>query len=100
MKYLTIMPDYTGSCLWDNFAGNIALNSLQLSDDFINRLNAWHSAYKTIIPLDEAQRKAMFLEIDRLDQEGLLLTQELKRCLAEVVKIRYYSEGRGVFLGT
>ena len=75
MRYLTVMPDYTGSGIWDDFAGNIALDSLQLSNDFVGRLNSWHNSYKKIIPLSEEARATMYLEIEKLDQEGLLLVQ-------------------------
>jgi hypothetical protein len=98
MRYLTVMPDYTGSCIWDDFEGNLALDRLQLPNDFVDRLNSWHNLYKKIIPLSEEVRATMHLEIGRLDQEGLLLMQELKSCLAGDTKIRYYSEGKGMFL--
>lgn len=98
MKYLTIMPDYTGSCIWDECEGNIPLDTLKLPPVFLDRLNAWNNAYKKIIPLNEEKRKEMALEIERLDKEGLLIVENLKQLSSDPIKIRYFSEGKGIFI--
>ena len=57
MKYLIIMPDYTGSGIRDEFEGEISLNDLDLPIDFINEFTSWHNEYREIIPLDNEERK-------------------------------------------
>lgn len=89
------MPDYTGSCIRDDFEGQIDLNDLKLSNDFLVKLNTWHEAYKKIIPLNENERKKRNHEIEKLDEEGLRLRDELKLLILGGAKIKYFSEDKG-----
>ncbi len=100
MRYLTIMPDYTNSCINDDFEGPITLESLNLPKKFINKLTNWHDSYKEIIPLDENERQKKLFEIEELDKEGLELTKELKELIPGGAKIKYFSEGKLIYLPT
>ena len=98
MKYLTLIPNYTGSCIQDDFEGQINLESLNLPHDFIEKLNVWHDSYKAIIPLNEQERKKISREIENLDDEGLQLAKTLKQLISGETKIKYFSEGRLAYL--
>jgi len=93
MKYLTIMPDYTGSCIIDEIKGQIEVKELCLPQEFINELDLWHESYRRIIPLDMEQRSQRISEIDVLDKQGLKLSQTLSELIPNGAKVKYYSEG-------
>ncbi len=93
MKYLTIIPDYTGSCIKDDFTGQIEIEELGLPQDFIDEISSWHESYKIIIPLSDAQRLAQMEEIEKLDKKGLKLSQKLTKLLLGGAKVKYFSEG-------
>jgi hypothetical protein len=38
MKYIVLMPDYTGSCIRDEFEGEIAVESLNLPKETFNEM--------------------------------------------------------------
>lgn len=93
MKYLTIMPDYTGSCIKDDFSGEpIDLDSMELPEDFLEKILSWQSAYRKIIPLPEEERKKLFEEIENLDNQGINIARKLIKL--KNVKVRYFSEGK------
>ncbi len=58
MRYLVIMPDYTGSCIRDEFGDEIKLWNLGLPNDVINEICSWNASYAEIIPLSERERGA------------------------------------------
>ena len=94
MKYLIIMPDYTGSGIRDEFEGEISLNDLDLPIDFINEFTSWHNEYREIIPLDTEERKKRSAQIEKLDTQGIELTKKLTKFMPNGVKIKYFSEGK------
>jgi len=96
MKYLTIAPSYTQSCIRDDFNGPIELESLSLPKDFIEEINSWHLQYRMIIPLNEHQRKEQMKTIEILDKQGLKIAEKIKILLN--AKVRYFSEGKLKYL--
>ena len=94
MKYLTIIPDYTGSCLRDDFEGQIELEELGLPQEYISELSSWHEAYRQIIPLSDEERVARIQEIEKLDNKGLELAKRLEDLVLGGAKVKYYSEGK------
>lgn len=100
MRYLTIIPDYTGSCIVDDFEGPVSLESLGLPKNFIDKVMSWHNSYRAIIPLDENERREKIFEIEELDKQGLLLAKELQKLISGEAKIKYFSEGKLTYLPT
>ena len=94
MRYLTIMPDYTSSCLRDDFEGLIELEDLELPQEFISELSSWHDAYRQIIPLSDEERATRIQEIEQLDSKGLEIAKRLKDLVPGGAKVKYYSEGK------
>jgi hypothetical protein len=94
MRYLTLIPDYTQSCIKDDFNGIIEVEELELPQDFIAKILSWHLAYRKIIPLDAYQREILINEIEELDREGLKLAKELSKLLSGGAKVKYFSEGK------
>ncbi|HFD32745.1 MAG TPA: hypothetical protein ENJ28_08595 [Gammaproteobacteria bacterium] len=93
MRYLTVIPDYTGSCIKDDYAGLIEIDELQLPKDYIDEINSWHAAYRKIIPLCDEQRELQVAEINRLDEQGLKLSKKLSKLVPGGAKVKYFSEG-------
>lgn len=94
MRYLTVMPDYTSSCIKDDFGGQIDVDELDfLPQEYVSRLNNWHTMYRAIIPLSSYERAAVKEKIDKLDEEGLALSKELRDLVPGGAKVKYYSEG-------
>lgn len=98
MKYLIIMPDYTQSCIVDEFNGRIDLKKLNLPESLFQEFEDWHYRYRKIIPLSDEQRKKHKEEIEKLDNQGLKLGLKLKEFMSEEIKIKYFSEGTLKFL--
>jgi len=98
MKYLTLIPDYTGSCIQDDYNGRIELNELNLPQGLINEITDWHKSYRKIIPLSEEQRLGKIQEIERLDLQGLELAERISQMISGDAKVRYYSEGKCKYL--
>lgn len=98
MKYLTLIPDYTQSCVRDDFNGNVELEEFGLPQDFIMEIVSWHSAYRKIIPLDESQRNVLTNEIDKLDNQGLDFARRIAELVPGGAKVRYFSEGKLKYL--
>lgn len=94
MKYIVIIPDYMGSCIRDEFEGEIAVESLELPDDIINEINAWHNNYRKIIPLSTKERGQRKEEIEKLDAQGLELAKCLETLIPGGAKVKYFSEGK------
>lgn len=99
MRYLTIAADYSVSCLKDDFTGPLEPDDLKLPAALAAALSRWNERYKSIIPLDMDQRtKPDTAElIDRLDQEGQELANQVREAVGEA-KVRYYSEGHLKYL--
>jgi hypothetical protein len=98
MRYITIAPDYTGSCIRDDFNGQLDLTDLDLPEDFIKEISMWHELYKEIIPLSEEQREDREKDINVLDFQGLRLAEKLKELMSRDIKVRYFSEGKLTYL--
>lgn len=98
MRYLTIMPDYTGSCIRDDFAGEVDLLGLGLPSEYVEKVNSWHITYREIIPLDEAERAALSEKIKDLDYKGIELAKKLMELIGGDAKVRYFSEGLLTFI--
>ena len=93
MKYLIVAPEYTGSCIHDEFVGDINIEDLNLAPALIEEFTEWNEEYKKIIPLEEEERKKMAHEIERLDKKGV----ELSKTLVSIpggAKVKYFSEGK------
>ena len=56
MQYLTLSPDYTGSCLKEDDGDYIEIDELSLPAEIKEKINDWHNDYRKIIPLDEEER--------------------------------------------
>jgi len=93
MKYLTLIPDYTSSCLKEDSIGYINIEDLGLPQSFTDRLLKWHESYRKIIPLGEDQRSKERETIMELDKEGLLLAKEMANLITGGAKVKYFSEG-------
>lgn len=92
MKYLTVMSDYTGSCLYDDFIGQIEFDELGLPQEYISMLYSWNESYRRIIPLSENERFELNEEIEQLDREGIELARKLIYLVPGGAKVKYYSE--------
>jgi hypothetical protein len=94
MKYLTLAADYTQSPLRDDFVGPVVPEEIGVPWELGDRIRDWNTRYRTIIPLDEAQRShgSTAELIEALDDEGLSLVNEIADALSDV-KVRYFSEG-------
>jgi hypothetical protein len=62
MKYLILIPDYTGSCIRDEFEGEIEIENLGLTQDTINELVKWQDIYSRIIPLSIEEKKVVLIK--------------------------------------
>ena len=98
MKYLTLAPDYTNSCLKDDFDGYIQLAELNLSNDLIRSLQKWHEDYRAIIPLSTDQRRKVISKIYNLDKIAIDLAKKISKEVAGGAKIKYFSEGQLKYL--
>lgn len=94
MKYIILIPDYTGYCIRDEFEGEISLEKLNLPKSLFNKIVTWHNAYREIIPLSEEERKSKKEEIQNLDAQGLEFARSLKSLIPGGAKVKYFSEGR------
>jgi len=94
MKYIILMPDYTGSCIRDEFGEEINLKSLNLPKYILNEINTWHNEYRKIIPLDMKERSQKIEEIEKLDSQGLELARNLQKLIPGGAKVKYFSEGK------
>jgi hypothetical protein len=93
MRYLTITPDYTGSCIKDEFTGQLAIEELGLPQAYIDAISLWNESYRVIIPFSEEQRQARKKEIEKLDRQGIEFSKTLKELVPGEVKVKYFSEG-------
>ncbi len=100
MKYLIVIPDYTGSCIQDEFEGEISLDDLDLPKNLIQELNTWHKSYREIIPLNQKERIKKNKEIEKLDLQGLELVKKINDSIPGGAKIKYFSEGKLKYLDT
>lgn len=96
--YLILAPDYTGSCIRDEFNGPIELSSLKLPIDLENEINKWHLRYRKIIPLSDNERLLRIHEIEALDKIGIELAKKIANSISDKIKIRYFSEGKLKFI--
>lgn len=92
--YLTLIPNYTQSCIKDDFNGIIDINALGLPKELISEINIWHTKYREIIPLSMEQRHIMSSEIEKLDEQGILIAKSIKKFSSRNIKIKYFSEGK------
>ncbi|WP_032113839.1 hypothetical protein [Candidatus Paracaedibacter symbiosus] len=98
MKYLILSPSYSGSCIQDEFNGEIELEDLNLPKDFIEEINIWHFAYKKFIPLSKEQRNIYAHVMEALDNQGLEIASKLKTLIPGGAKIKYFSERKLSYL--
>lgn len=98
MKYLTLIPDYTGSCIQEDNVGSITLESLSIPTQLVKEINEWHQEYRKIIPLSDHDRSLRMEDIEKLDSYGLLLADKLRKMVPGGAKVRYYSEGKYKYL--
>ena len=93
MRYLTIIPDYTGSCIKDDYIGQIDIDDLELPQDYVDEISSWNESYRIIIPLSDEQRAVRRREIENLDKKGLELSRKLTGLVLGGAKVKYFSEG-------
>jgi hypothetical protein len=95
MHYLTVMADYTGSALRDDFGGPVEPEALGLDASTAAAIREWNQRYRVVIPLGQRERAAPENEsiVATLDREGLALADRVAAALADGSKVRYYSEG-------
>ena len=93
MRYLTIIADYAGSCIKDEFAGQLAIEELGLPQAYVDAILLWNESYRVIIPLSEEQRQARKKEIEKLDRQGIEFSKTLKALVPGGAKVKYFSEG-------
>lgn len=93
MKYLTIIPNYTGSCIEDDYTGQINIEDLELPQNYVDEISSWHESYRVIIPLSIEQRADRKEEIENLDKQGLKLSHKLSSLVVGGAKVKYFSEG-------
>jgi hypothetical protein len=98
MKYLILAPDYTGSCIQDEFEGEVPLEELLIPKEIADELTIWHIAYREIIPLAEKERDRRLNQIEKLDAQGLKLAKKLEELIPGGAKIKYFSEGKLQYL--
>ena len=98
MRYLTIASDYTGSCIMDDFQGQVDCLELQLDEEFCKELDEWNANYKVIILLDMEERDQRCDEIKMLDERGMYLAKKLANAIQGGAKVKYYSEGKLEYL--
>ncbi|MDZ7878908.1 MAG: hypothetical protein U5L45_14600 [Saprospiraceae bacterium] len=96
--YLTLIPNYTQSCIRDDFNGIIDINMLNLPKELIDEINIWHMSYRVIIPLSVEQRQLILTEIEKLDEQGILIAKLIKKKSLGNTKIKYFSEGKLKYL--
>ena len=94
MRYIILIPNYTGSCVQDEFGGEIELENLHLPTHVFKKIIAWHNAYKKIIPLSLEERERKKEEIEELDVQGIELAKSLKNLIRGGAKVKYFSEGK------
>ncbi len=94
MKYFTLIPDYTGSCIQDVDNERVEIDELGLPPDLIREIESWHASYRKIIPLSEDQRLQIIKHIEELDAQGLKLSKDIAKSVPGGAKVRYYSEAK------
>lgn len=57
MRYVILIVEYIGSCIRDEFEGEIAIESLGLSEETLEELIVWQNDYRKIIPLSTKERE-------------------------------------------
>ena len=98
MRYLVIMPDYTGSCVREEFGEEVELEDLGLPRNVVDEIVIWHNSYREIIPLDEKEKKQRIDQIETLDTQGLKIAKQLKTLVPGGAKVKYFSEGKLKYL--
>ena len=98
MRYLTLMTDYTGFCIQDDFEGQIDCLELELDKEFCTELEQWNDDYKVIIPLDCDERSRLSDIIKALDDRGIFLAKKLADTIQGGAKVKYFSEGKSKIL--
>lgn len=98
MRYLILIPDYTGSCIRDEFDGEINISNLGLSKLTINELTSWHDEYRKIIPLNMDEREAKKDHIEELDKQGLEIAKKIQHEVKGAARVKYFSEGKLKYL--
>ena len=94
MRYLTVAPNYTGPCIYDDFDGVLYYGGLELDEELCHELSAWNIEYREIIPLSSEERIQRQDVIDELDRRGILLARRLADAIPGGAKVSYYSEGK------
>lgn len=96
MKYLILRADYNNQFLVNEFDQEDEVSlPLEIWERFID----WNEQYKKFIPMSMEERKHYNQEINRLDEDALILMSELHRVFGSNIKIKYFSEGRMKYIG-
>lgn len=101
---IKLMPDYGCSPLWwvgPGKIGNIDPETLPLSRETINRLNAWADAYDATLDMSDPANSPGFPDEqaeEAFDREGVNLWLQLREELAPDYEVFYYSFEMGKLL--
>jgi len=85
--YLTLIPEYTGSCIHDDSGNQIEIQDLKLPKSLLDELTLWQAAYREIIPLSDEERLIITDRIEQLDNIGLSLAQKLQDLVPGGVRV-------------
>ena len=100
-RNIKIWADYNSSGLFDDDTFEPLLpRDLVLPQATWSQLEQWCVEYSTIVPMDTKTRMSGEVQarIKSLDQQGLRLAREICEILGTDYRLRYFSEGQGVFL--
>lgn len=90
MKYLTVDGMFSGTGIRDAVEGGyFELQDLDLSDQLVDRINAWLSDYEDA----HFMQYEDLHQVEKLDKEGLAICETLKQEIPDS-KIEYFSSAR------
>jgi hypothetical protein len=92
MRYLILSAVYLGSCLIDEFNGEVDLNSLGISPELIEEITLWQNSYAKFIPMSNDQRLSFITEMEKLDVAGIEIAKKLQLLIPGNAKVKYFSE--------
>lgn len=98
MRYLVLAADYHDDCcLHDEFTGESAMNNESIDMEMRNRIMRWNHTYMPFV-VGTASKLDSLEEIARLDRDGYDIAQAIQGTIGDGTKVKYYSEGHGVYL--
>lgn len=98
MRYLILSAEYLGSCLRDEFNGEVELNSLGISPELIEEITSWQNSYAKFIPMSNDQRHSFLTDMEELDISGIEIAKKLQFVIPGNAKVKYFSELKSSFI--